>query len=297
MESLSPIVLFVYNRPWHTRLTVEALQKNTLASNSELFIYTDGEKNSKDRSKVEEVRKYIETINGFKKLVIIKREKNWGLADSIIDGVTKIVNQYGKIIVLEDDLITSPYFLNFMNDALEFYKNEDKVMSISGYTYPFQVPDSYKKDTFLFYRSSSWGWAIWKDEWNSIDFDITNECEIFKNKTLQENFNKGGDDLFDMLKIQMKGEINSWAIRYALSHSLNNKFGLLPIKSLVQNIGYDNSGTHCGITDTWDILLDYSFIPKLNKVHLDDAIIKNMQKKVNKTVFQKIKSFIRRIIT
>ena len=134
--NLAPIVLFVYNRPWHTKQTVEALQKNELAKESELFIYCDEAKNEDAGKSVDEVREYIDKVDGFKKVTIIKREKNWGLADSIIDGVTKIVNEYGKIIVLEDDLVTSPYFLKFMNDGLEFYKDEKKVFGITGYAFP-----------------------------------------------------------------------------------------------------------------------------------------------------------------
>ena len=133
MNKLAPIVLFVYNRPEHTKLTVMALQKNELARESELFIYSDAPKNLDVKVKTDEVRKYIKSISGFKKIIIIEREKNWGLAASIIDGVTKIINEYGKIIVLEDDLVTSSYFLKFMNEALEFYKNEDKVWHISGW--------------------------------------------------------------------------------------------------------------------------------------------------------------------
>ena len=139
INQLSPIVLFVYNRPWHTQQTVEALQKNELAKESELFIYSDAAKSKEAEKSVNEVRKYIQTIIGFKKVIIIKREKNWGLADSIIDGVTKIVNEYGKIIVLEDDLVTSPYFLKFMNEALVFYKDKEKVWHISGWNYPIET--------------------------------------------------------------------------------------------------------------------------------------------------------------
>ena len=292
----APIVLFVYNRPWHTQQTVEALQKNKLASESELFIYSDDAKNDDARVSVDEVRKYIDNITGFKKITVIKRDKNWGLANSIIDGVTKIVNEYGRIIVLEDDLVTSSYFLKFMNEALWFYKDEREIMSISGYAYNFTMSPQYDKDVFLYYRPSSWGWATWKDEWNLVDFNITNECEIFTNKKIQKSFNRGGDDLFDMLKMQMEGKINSWAIRFALSHSLNNKFGLFPIQSLVQNIGHDNSGTHCGNTDIWDVLLDDEFLPKLNTIKIDSIIVTNIQKRLNKTFFQKNKFYLRKLI-
>jgi len=139
MDKLAPIVLFVYNRPEHTRRTVKALQKNKLAIESELIIYSDAHTNISVKEGTDEVRGYIKNIDGFKKVTIIERDKNWGLAASIIDGVTKIINKYGRVIVLEDDLVTSPYFLNFMNNALVFYENEDKVWHISGWNYPIDI--------------------------------------------------------------------------------------------------------------------------------------------------------------
>ena len=166
-NNLAPIVLFVYNRPWHTKQTVEALQKNELSSESELFIYSDASKNKEAEEKVQEVREYIRTIDGFKKVTIIEREKNWGLANSIIDGVTKVVNEYGKIIVLEDDLVTSPYFLKFMNESLEFYKNEKKVWHISGWNYP--IFKEQKCGTFLWKKMNCWGWSTWKDRWQYFE--------------------------------------------------------------------------------------------------------------------------------
>ena len=144
--NLAPIALFVYNRPKHTKQTIEALKKNKLSHDSELFIFSDGHKGEKDREKVNETRNYIKTITGFKKITIEKKEKNWGLADSIVDGVTKIINKYGKIVVLEDDIVTSPYFLNYMNDALNIYKDEPQVMHIAGYIYPInknKLPETF----------------------------------------------------------------------------------------------------------------------------------------------------------
>ncbi len=293
---LAPIVLFVYNRPDHTKKTIESLQMNTLCKDSELFIYSDAPKNETSEAKVNTVRHYIKTIKGFKKIKIIERENNWGLANSVISGVSEIVDRYGKVIVLEDDLETTPYFLQFMNEALNYYEKDDRVMSISGYSYPFKFPDSYMDDTFLFYRSSSWGWAIWKNEWNSIDFDITKEHKIFKDKTLQSRFNLGGEDLYDMLISQMEGRINSWAIRFALSHALNNKYGLLPSKSLVQNIGFDLSGTHCEASDNFKVLLEPNFLPRITNIHLNKEIVKNLQKTFSKSLFQKIKYNIKKIV-
>src|SRR3989338_525512 len=129
---LAPITVFVYNRPWHIKQTIESLKKNKEAKKSDLFIFSDGPKNEDDQKKVDEVRKYIKKVNGFKMVTIIERQKNLRLANSIIAGVTEIINKYGKIIVLEDDLIASPYFLKFMNKGLDLYKKEERVASIHG---------------------------------------------------------------------------------------------------------------------------------------------------------------------
>lgn len=293
---LAPIVLFVYNRPDHTKFTVEALQKNTLAKDSELFIYSDAAKSKISEQEVNNVRKYIKNIDGFKSIRIIEREKNFGLANSIIDGVTKIVNEYGKIIVLEDDIVTSQNFLQFMNNALDFYSDNKSIMSISGYMYPCKISPSYKKDILLFNRFSSWGWGMWSDRWNLINFNITANDKIFYDRNLQRKFNLGGEDLYDMLLLQLQGKINSWAIRTALSSALNDKITVYPIKSLVQNVGFDNSGVHCGETHIFDTILDDSFLPNISNVGIDSNIIKIIRKQFRPTVLQKIKSFIRKII-
>ena len=159
----APIVLFTYNRLLHTRKTVESLQNNELANKSNLFIFSDGPKNEKDQVIIKDIRNYLKKIKGFKKIEIIEREKNFGLANNIIDGVTKIVNEYGKIIVLEDDILTNQYFLKFMNEALEFYEKEEKVMHISGYMYPIDSKEL--PDTFFIKPTTCWGWATWKRAW------------------------------------------------------------------------------------------------------------------------------------
>jgi len=163
---LAPIVLFVYNRPWHMRQTIEALQKNELAEVSELFIFSDGPKSEADKEKVLEVREYIKTIPGFKSVTLIKRERNIGLAQSIITGVTDVINRYGRIIVLEDDMVTSPYFLKFMNEALEFYKDAEKVVCVHGYIYPIEAK---LPETFFLRGADCWGWATWKRGWDLFD--------------------------------------------------------------------------------------------------------------------------------
>ncbi len=265
--NLAPIVLFVYNRPRHLRQTVEALQKNDLANESELFIFSDGAKPGAEE-KVKEVREYIKTIKGFKKITIIEREKNWGLANNIIDGVTRIVNEYGKIIVLEDDLVTSPYFLKFMNEALEMYKDEEKVASIHGYIYPIDdLPD-----TFFIRGADCWGWATWKEKWKIFESDGKKLLNEVKRRNLQKeaDFN-GSYGYTKMLEDQTKGKNNSWAIRWYFSAFLKDMLTLYPEKSYVKNIGFDKEGTHCKTeTNIFDTELNDKFI--LNKIEVKENL-------------------------
>jgi hypothetical protein len=248
MNNLSPIVLFVYNRPWHTQQTVEALKKNHLAAQSHLIVFADGVKTPEASKSVEGVRQYIHAIEGFSKVTVIESEKNLGLAQSIISGVTEVVKQYDKIIVLEDDLLTSPYFLQFMNNALEYYKGDDNVLSIGGYTYPqklFPLSDFYQHDVYFSSRSCSWGWATWKGKWELADWNVTDFDILKKSRKKQKSFNQAGDDMYDMLEKQMSGNLDSWSIRWDYTHFQKEAVCVYPSHSLVNNIGHDGSGVHC----------------------------------------------------
>jgi hypothetical protein len=244
LSNNAPIVLFVFNRIDHTKKTIEALKKNILAIESELFIFSDGAKNEKDIEKVKNVRNYINTISGFKKITIITRKKNWGLARSIIDGVTQIVNQFGKVIVLEDDLVTSPFFLKYMNSALEIYKSNHSVISIHGYFFPI---DNMKNvpETFFIKGADCWGWGTWKRGWDLFESDGQKLLNKIKMKGLEKeaNFNNSYN-YTGMLKNQINGKINSWAIRWYMSALVNEKLTLYPKISFIRNIGHDGSGTH-----------------------------------------------------
>ena len=295
-KNLAPIVLFIYNRPWHTQQTVETLQKNELANESELFIYSDAAKNEQASESVNAVREYIKTINGFKEITIILRDKNWGLADSIIDGVTKIVNEYGRIIVLEDDLVTSPYFLKFMNEGLTMYENEDKVASIHGYIYPIDnLPN-----TFFIKGADCWGWATWKRAWDVFEPNGQKILDELKSRGLE----KGADfnnsyGLTQMLKDQIKGKNNSWAVRWYMSAFLKDMLTLYPGKSYVQNIGDDDSGTHCGVSDIFRVELSTSNnINRLELVENSDSRkkIEIFFDSINGTFIQKLKTRIKRLI-
>ena len=268
MNKPAPIVLFVYNRPWHTQQTIEALQNNELASKSELFIYADGAKNEKAYTQVEKVRSYVRAVSGFKKLTVIERDKNWGLADSIIDGVTQTVNKYGRVIVLEDDLVTSPLFLRYMNDALEFYKDEDKAMHISGYIYP--IDNDKLNDTFFIKPDTCWGWATWDRAWEYFKKDTDYYLDVFDKRMIKDFNLNDSYDYFKQIKQNKNGRINTWAIYWYASIYLQHGLSLHPSQSFVSNIGHDGEGVHCAKTSIYnvDLVSNYS-VSFTNKIEED----------------------------
>ena len=236
------ICLFVFKRLDLTVKTVTSLKENLYANESDLFIFSDAPKNNKDYSLVSEVRKYIKSIVDFKSVNIIERKNNLGLAESIISGVTEVINQYGKVIVLEDDLLTSKYFLKYMNDALEKYQNESKVISIHGYIFPIKA----KLPELFFLRGTDcWGWATWDKAWKTFEKDSKLLLNKIGEKKLAYKFDLNGTtNNIKMLKKQIKGDIDSWAVRWHASAFLQNKLTLYPGKSLVNNIGMGGESTH-----------------------------------------------------
>jgi hypothetical protein len=251
-NNLAPIVLFVYNRPVHTRHTVEALLENDLSSESDLIVYSDAPKSAAHTETVNDVREYIRQIDGFKSTTIIERDVNFGLSGSIIDGVTSVVNENGRVIVLEDDLVVTPYFLNFMNSALEVYESDDKVMHVSGYMFPV---DNVELPETLFLRTSScWGWATWARAWKFFEPDSEKLLNQIHQRKLEYEFDIHGTmGYMDMLQDQSSGVINSWAVRWYASVFLNNGLCLHPGQSLLSNAGHDGTGIHCGSSDIYDV--------------------------------------------
>jgi len=245
----APIVLFVYNRPWHTRQTVDALLRNAEARDSDLVIFSDGPKDEASTRKVDEVRQYLRSIDGFKSIRIVEHEKNLGLADNIISGVTEVVNEYGRIIVLEDDMVTSPYFLQYMNDGLNCYEDDDCVISIHGYSFPIQA----LPETFFIKGASCWGWATWKRGWNLFEPDGSKLLSELEQAGLMDRFDLFGAYPYRrMLEDQVNGRNDSWAVRWYASALLADKLTLHPGQSLLMNIGLDGSGSHCGSYDGFD---------------------------------------------
>jgi hypothetical protein len=280
-NKIAPVIIFVYARPEHTRQTIESLAKNALADETDVYIYSDAAKNEKVQQKVELVREYIDTLeqrNLFKSLHIIKSNANKGLARSVISGVTDIIEKYSKVIVVEDDLIFSPDFLQYMNDALDFYKEDKRIWSICGYTFNLKIPSDYKHDIYLSYRGGSWGWATWKDRWDKVDWDVSDYLEFQKNTELRKLFNRGGRDMANMLDLQMQGKIDSWAIRWCYTQSKLNMLTVYPIISRIKNIGLDGTGTHSGVTSKYDTEISDGLIKcKFETINLDRRIIKSFR--------------------
>lgn len=295
MDNLAPIILFVYNRPEHTKRTMESLLKNNLASTSRLFVFSDGAKNEKDALKVKTVRDYIKAVKGFKKIEIVLREKNYGLANSVISGITEVVKQDDQVIVIEDDIISLPTFLTFMNKALAFYQDEKSIYSISGYLYPIKIPDAYKKDIFISYRASSWGWGTWKDRWEKVDWEITDFENFISDKESQKLFDKAGEDLIPMLKAQMKKKVDSWAVRWSYAHFKNNAYCLYPVAPLCKNIGTDKSGTHSSSSKKLDVSLEEikKDFEMIKNPELNEEIIEQIQRLFKLTLMRRIINFFK----
>jgi hypothetical protein len=275
----APIALFVYNRPHHTQQVINALKKNPESKDSELFIFCDGAKESATQTEIDQITKtkeYIKQIKGFRKITIIESLKNKGLAASIIEGVTNIVNKYGRIIVLEDDIVTSPGFLKYMNDALEIYSSSKKVMQVSAYVFPYH--DNFEKlDTFFHKPGSCWGWGTWKNAWNLFEKNPEKQFRLITEKKIWDEFTLFGayPSYKSQIEQNISGQINTWAIFWYASILLNRGTSLVPTISLVQNIGLDGSGENSGQWTQnnpfqWKKLADY--IPVKKKFFYDSKV-------------------------
>ncbi len=248
-DGSAPIALFAYNREAHLRKTIEALRENAEAPSSPLHIFSDAPKHSSDRLAVEAVRAYIKTIVGFSSVRVTERTENYGLARSIIDGVTQVCSSYGRIIVLEDDMVVSKYFLRYMNEALNAYEHDDRVVSIHAYAYPIA---GHLPDTMFLNAAHCWGWATWVRGWSLFEADGRRLLSELRRRNLTKQFDFDGTFPYTkMLQDQIKGRNDSWAIRWYASTFLQDKLTLYPGRSLLYNTGMDGSGTHSSATDRY----------------------------------------------
>ncbi|CAH8242574.1 hypothetical protein VAEKB19_7050008 [Vibrio aestuarianus] len=238
--ALAPVLLFCYDRLDCLKQTVNALRVNILAEETPLIIYSDGAK-LHNKNRVDEVRSFIDTIDGFKSVTIIKSTENRGLANSVIKGVTEVLSQYEKVIVLEDDILTNELFLSYMNLALFHHRENDAIKSITGFNYNLNIRDDL--DCFLYPRSSSKSWGTWRRVWNNIEFDIERIVSRWGRVEINKTIEKFGTDLPLLLDMQEKGKVDSWAIRFCINQIMNNGYTLYPGRSYVRDIG-DEIGTH-----------------------------------------------------
>ena len=292
---LAPILVFVYNRPEHTKKTIEALKKNKMAKDSLLFIFADASKNKYSVDNVNKVREYLKTIDGFKRVEIIERKNNFGLAKSIIMGVTEIINKYGKVIVLEDDLVTASNFIEYMNEALVLYEKDKRIYSVTGYNHPpslMKIPTDYRYDVYLCPRAASWSWATWKNRWNTVDWEVKDFNEFVKDKKRQRAYNYSGDDKTNMLISQMKGLLDSWAIRWDYHHFKNDAFCVYPVVSLVDNIGHDGTGVHCGKSIKYRNNIMDNKIRLRERVEFNSDIVGEFRKVYKANLISRIKMLI-----
>ena len=280
----APIIIFAYNRADHFIQVYNALSACKEAKDSDLFIFSDGAKNEAGKEKVNEVRTAVAAIKDsgdFKSVTVAESPVNKGLAASIIAGVTEVINKYGKAIVVEDDCKVSPFFLSFMNNALDCYENNKKIGSIAGYTPMIDLPEDYKKDVFAAYRSCSWTWATWKDRWDGVDWELKYIKEFYKSPKLIHRLNSNGSDRFMRLSRQTKGNGSSWSVRFGAHLVKNNLITVYPRFSYNSNIGCDESGVHSKSEDNEKMRVDLSKsieAPVLTDVEIDSRIQKIMKK-------------------
>lgn len=295
MSALAPLVIFVYNRKDLTIQMLNKMNQNLLADETEMFIFSDGPRKDTDVEKVKDVRAFLwefKKSNNFKSVEIIESEKNKGLANSIISGVTDIINKYGKVIVVEDDLLTSQYFLKFMNDCLDFYEKNEKIWSIGGTSLALPSLNEYPDDVYTCYRASSWGWATWKDRWSKVDWNVSDYKVFMKDRKRKRQFKLGGQDMVESLKRQMEGKTDSWAIRWCYQQSKERNFTILPKKSLVKNIGWGDEGTHCDVDRFHTSVDNEEFEYVLRDVEIDNKLMKEFRRYFSRPFINRVLDFI-----
>ena len=278
----APIALFVYNRPEHLLRTLSSLRANPLARDSTLYVFSDAAVGPQDSEAVETVRRIVKTTDGFNEICVREQPKNLGLAKSIIAGVTELAAAYGRVIVLEDDLVTAPGFLTYMNEALDRYDKDQQVMQVSGYMFPIERPKRVGQ-TFFCRIPTSWGWGTWARAWERFNSDSTQMVEFLRSHPdRREAFNlNGAYPYFDHLTLQAQGKLDVWGVRWYASMFTAGGLCLYPGQSLVQNIGMDGTGVHCGHSSYFEVDLSVS-----ERWKFPDRIEESM------TTFEAIRSFL-----
>ncbi len=255
----APVILFAYKRPEHTKLTVEALQRNPEAADSELWIFADGPRGEADDKDAERTREYLRSISGFRNIILTEREENYGLTRSIVTGVTQVMEKSGRAIIVEDDILTAPSFLNYMNRALDHFENDPDVQSISGHGMPpagFSVRKTYPYDVYATQRINVWGWGSWLDRWRDVDWQMRGAYQSLTNRAERRALEQISHDSLRFVEQFCAGDITSWDIPWLYDHYKHRRLCIAPVHSYVENIGLDGSGEHCAPSDEYRQELD-----------------------------------------
>lgn len=296
MTNYAPIVLFVYNRLEHTKKTVESLQQNFLASDSILFIYADFPKSESQVEAVNEVRRFVAELDGFQSINVIERSENWGLARSIVDGVTTVVNEYGRVIVLEDDMITSPQFLTYMNNALNRYEYEKKVWHVTGANIAMDTKGL--EDVFFSRLMNCWGWATWADRWGYFEKDAPKLVNTWDKEKIKRFNLDGACDMWDQVKRNYSGRINTWAVFWGVTIFEHGGLCLNPTIPYVENIGHDGSGENCIVSDDYQHAqlsqTEVSFPKEVVVSSIAELNIKNFYLSLKRPFLIRMYSFLKR---
>jgi len=285
------IALFVYNRSEHTHEVLKGLQRNNIPK---LYIFSDGIKDEKDRDSIEKVRNLIDSID-WCETEIIKSKENEGLANSIVYGVNYVLERHTRIIVLEDDCIPSDDFVAFMEKCFDKYENNKKVMSVTGYSFPIDISNNYPYDIYFSYRSSSWGWGTWRRAWEYFDRNESILEEIKKSSNLRKKINRAGEDLIPMLKNQLNGKLDSWAVFWSINIIKNNGVCINPVRSKIKNVGHDGTGIHCGSNNRYEVKIikgDINLLNLPNEIIINDEIINEYKIFFHRSLKNKVKRAI-----
>ena len=292
---MSPICLFVYKRYDTTKLMLESLLACPECADSELYVFMDEARNDSEADDVEKVRALFDNLQGFKTIHPYPARMNKGMARSVIDGVTTVLEKHESIIVLEDDLVVAPDFLTFMNAALEAYRDRSDIWSISGYTPTLKEIEQYDKNgVFLVPRAQCWGWATWNDRWETVDWEVSDFNYLARNKKRRKAFDMGGNDLFRTLEMEHRERIESWAVRWAYAASKQKMWTVNPMLSKVQNIGLKSSTSHVGWHDerhNVELLGNKTIID--SNVQPDEKLVQAFKKHHDLGLISKIGYFMR----
>lgn len=282
-DANAPICVFGYNRPDHLLKCLDSLAACKEAKDSDLFVFCDGPKNTgmQDRcSAVAQIAVEEKEKGRFKNVEVKISEKNNGLAKSIITGVTNVIEKYGKVIVIEDDLVVSNYYLKYMNESLLYYSDDARIWSVTGYTYPLKALENYDYDVYLSYRICSYGWGTWIDRWEKVDWEVKDFPDIARSLKKIRAFNRGGNDMFRTLKKCVVKGMDVWAIKFSYAQYKNEMYTVYPKKTLIESNGYDGSGTNSQSTREYNKLkIDNSFSEyDFSGVQIDKKVAKEFER-------------------